>query len=542
MVVPDYADVREAWRTAAAAPNLTPTFAAQALAAMEFHRVRFLDEQLPAAERIRDVAAAAGWESLSLRAGLVLANITIRRGDPLAGSLAIAPVLARSEAIGDTFLIARSHYLLAWVSYFLGDIAAAQTHATLGVNMLDDDTSAAVLFDHLMILAISCDGSTEGEEYYAETAEVAERTGDPDRMITLYNNIAFSAAMRGETDLALANVEKMLDATRSSGARLAAIHIETVARSHIAAHQYRRAIEVLSPVLLALDGDVEPGDVDFFADPHAQASALITMAVAHRALGELDTAQRLLDRTKELAAKRNLHMFEPQILEEQSQIWVARGDFRAAYETFVRFHEATMAQQTSAQRAQAELARASFNAERARREAEEYREMAMRDALTGLHNRRYLDTAMARAVETARKTGALLSAAIVDADLFKRINDSLSHEVGDEVLRTLSAILTTVAPANADVCRLGGEEFVVVMPGLDSLAAFDACEAIRVAVASFDWELLTRSIPVTVSIGVTTTGAGRTSPSALLADADRNLYAAKRTGRNKVMGDAVTQG
>jgi diguanylate cyclase (GGDEF)-like protein len=538
MVVPDYADVRHAWHTAAAAPNLTPTFAAEALAAMEFHRVRFLDEQLPAAERIRDVAAAAGWEHLSLRAELVLANIIVRRGDLLAGSLAIAPILARGEVIEDAFLIARSHYLLAWVSYFLGDSAAAQIHATLGVDMLDDGAPPAVALDHLMILAITCYGTAEGTQYFAEAQQLAERAGDPERMITLYNNMAFSAAMRGEADLALENVDKMLAATQRLGTPLVAIHIETMARSYIAAGQHRRAIEVLQPVLLALDGTVEPGDVDFFADPHAQASSLITLSLAHRALGELDTAQHLLDRTRELAAARNLHMFEPQILQEQSQIWVARGDYRAAYDTFVHFHEATMAQQSSAQRAQAQLARASFNAERARREAEQYREMAMRDSLTGLHNRRYLDAALARAIDDAKNTGALLSAAIVDADLFKRVNDSLSHEVGDEVLRTLSAILSTVAPADADVCRLGGEEFVLLMPGLDALSAYDACESIRRSVESFDWELLTHSIPVTVSIGVTTADGGRTSAAALLADADRNLYAAKRSGRNRVMGDA----
>lgn len=528
------------WGSIMRTADLTVEDATRALTAMESHRTRFLDEQRPAAERIRNRARAAGWAGLALRAELALANITMRRGDPIAASRAVAGLLAQGEAIDDFFVVARSHYLLAWVSYFLGDRAAAQIHATRGVELLTEDTPPAIQLDHLMILAIACDDTPEGQQYYSEARQLAARAGDPERTVTLYNNIAYSAAMRGDAESALENVETMLAEARRSETSLAAIHVETMARAYIAAGQYRRAIEVLDPVRVALDPDrgADAASLDYFADPHAQASALITLALAHRELGELDTAQRLLDRTRELAKAGDLHMFEAQILEEQTHIWVARGDFEAAYSTFVEFHDATMTRQSTAQLAQARLVQASFNADRSRREAEQFREMAMRDPLTGLHNRRYLDLVLARAVDDARRTGAVLSAAIIDADLFKRINDSLSHEVGDEVLRALGAILSAIAPGDADVCRLGGEEFVVLMPGRSELEAYDACEAIRQSVESFDWESLTHSIPVTVSIGVTTACSGRTSASAMLSDADRNLYAAKRSGRNRVMGDA----
>lgn len=127
--------------------------------------------------------------------------------------------------------------------------------------------------------------------------------------------------------------------------------------------------------------------------------------------------------------------------------------------------------------------------------------------------------------------------AIVDADLFKRVNDKLSHEVGDQVLRILSAILasTVVAPETAG--RLGGEEFVILMPGILASQARERCEQVRAAIASHEWAPLTGDIPVTVSIGVATAVRGQTSPAALLSDTDRHLYAAERSGRNRVVAD-----
>jgi diguanylate cyclase (GGDEF)-like protein len=131
--------------------------------------------------------------------------------------------------------------------------------------------------------------------------------------------------------------------------------------------------------------------------------------------------------------------------------------------------------------------------------------------------------------------------ALVDVDHFKRVNDSCSHEVGDRVLRDVAELLDRMRPPEATssfVARMGGEEFLVVLAGGDPDAAAAHLEAVRAAVATHPWATLTGGLPVTVSIGVTST-AGRTDPTPadLLGRADEHLYEAKRTGRDRVVAD-----
>jgi diguanylate cyclase (GGDEF)-like protein len=163
--------------------------------------------------------------------------------------------------------------------------------------------------------------------------------------------------------------------------------------------------------------------------------------------------------------------------------------------------------------------------------------MANRDALTGLHNRRYIDEYLPPLLEQAAEHGAPLSAALVDLDHFKRVNDTLSHAAGDLVLEQVAALLADVAVDSGLVARLGGEEFLLVFPDTEADEAVRRCERLRRAIHEHLWRPVAGNIPVTASIGVTTVPNGRTTASALLAGADRNLYAAKRAGRNRVVAD-----
>ncbi len=128
--------------------------------------------------------------------------------------------------------------------------------------------------------------------------------------------------------------------------------------------------------------------------------------------------------------------------------------------------------------------------------------------------------------------------ALLDLDHFKRVNDTCSHAVGDEVLRAVAALLQdTGAPgAGSFAARLGGEEFLLVLPGVDAAAAGRHLERVRRAVAAHPWAPLTRGLPVTVSIGGAGTAevADRT-PAQLLGRADARLYRAKRAGRDRVV-------
>lgn len=529
---------RATWSAAAAAPVITPEIAMESLRAMEFSHTRYLDEQKPVAARIAAAMRALGRDDLAVRADLVLGGIAIRQGALIDGSATAENALTEAGAHGDPIAMARAHYLLAWVSYFVGDRAAAQIHATHAVELLPENAEMFQQLDHLVILAIACDNTPQGQQYFDEALVLATRCGDPYRSLTLHNNIAFSAVSTGNIDRALEHVALMTAESERSGVPLSAIHIETVARAYVASGQCRRAIDALAPLRAEYerDGETRPQGA-YYSEPHALTAGMLTLAGAHRELGELDEAQHVLEAVRTIVAGGELEMFTPQILEEQARIDAAREDFASAFRHFVAFHEAMVAQQNEEQQSRARLVQASFHADRNRRDAERFRELAMRDALTGLHNRRFLDDLLTREVESARTTGAPLSVGIADADYFKRVNDEHSHKVGDQVLRELAALLVAGQPEGATVCRLGGEEFAVIMPNLGAEEARAACESLRRAVADRAWDATAPGMRITISIGVTTALDGRTSPAALLSDADRNLYAAKRSGRNRVMGD-----
>jgi two-component system cell cycle response regulator len=167
-------------------------------------------------------------------------------------------------------------------------------------------------------------------------------------------------------------------------------------------------------------------------------------------------------------------------------------------------------------------------------------ELAVVDPLTGLHNRRYLESHLLSLLEQAERTGRPLSAMILDIDHFKRVNDSYGHDCGDEVLKTFAARVKRAVRGADLMCRFGGEEFVVIMPDAKLSVARIVGERIREAVAGapFPIERGARAIPVTVSIGVAGSGPGDT-PDALFKRADRALYASKNSGRNRVTASAA---
>jgi diguanylate cyclase (GGDEF)-like protein len=162
--------------------------------------------------------------------------------------------------------------------------------------------------------------------------------------------------------------------------------------------------------------------------------------------------------------------------------------------------------------------------------------LSMRDPLTGLYNRRYLDETMPREMARARRAGENVGVIALDIDHFKRLNDSHGHDMGDTVLRRMGELLRTATRAGDIPCRMGGEEFAVILPGASPQATHYRAEAIRKAFHELHFDYEGRQVgPFTLSAGVSSL-----PPSALdwangLRQADRALYAAKEGGRNRVM-------
>ncbi|TDR37748.1 PAS domain S-box-containing protein/diguanylate cyclase (GGDEF)-like protein [Tahibacter aquaticus] len=157
------------------------------------------------------------------------------------------------------------------------------------------------------------------------------------------------------------------------------------------------------------------------------------------------------------------------------------------------------------------------------------------DPLTGLANRREFGERLDTEIHRADSFGLPLSLALFDIDHFKQINDHHGHAVGDLVLRASGTLLRKKCRSADTVARFGGEEFALMMPNTDLLAATALCEGIRHAFATFSWDALQEGIAVTLCAGVSRHVPGAPVRS-VLAAADANLYSAKNRGRNCVVG------
>jgi two-component system, cell cycle response regulator len=167
-------------------------------------------------------------------------------------------------------------------------------------------------------------------------------------------------------------------------------------------------------------------------------------------------------------------------------------------------------------------------------------ELALVDPLTGLNNRRFLENHLATMIENARARRAPLSLMILDIDYFKRVNDTYGHDCGDEVLKGFADRLRGIIRGGDLLCRLGGEEFVIVMPNVSLDVAGKIAERARIAIQE-EPILVDKTgaiIPITVSIGLAERGPSGDADS-LYRRADRALYRSKTDGRNRVSADAA---
>jgi two-component system cell cycle response regulator len=168
-------------------------------------------------------------------------------------------------------------------------------------------------------------------------------------------------------------------------------------------------------------------------------------------------------------------------------------------------------------------------------------EMTITDALTGLFNRRYMESHLRTLIEQAIARGKPLSAVVIDTDYFKSINDTHGHDAGDEVLREFGLRIKRSIRGIDLACRCGGEEFVVVMPETDMAVAAMVAERLRRRIAAdpFVIQQDAGSVPVTISIGIAALRGKDDTAAALIKRADQALYRAKRDGRNRVVPDAA---
>jgi diguanylate cyclase (GGDEF)-like protein len=162
---------------------------------------------------------------------------------------------------------------------------------------------------------------------------------------------------------------------------------------------------------------------------------------------------------------------------------------------------------------------------------------SMEDVLTGLPNRRGLERAL---LEISAKGCRGYAFAMMDIDHFKRVNDTFSHALGDEVLRQVALLLRITTRDTDLLFRYGGEEFVLLMESTDILLAAKICRRISQAVRSWSWSQIHPKLHITMSIGVALSEEAPT-PMAVMAVADQRLYQAKNAGRDRIVMDGRTK-
>jgi len=166
---------------------------------------------------------------------------------------------------------------------------------------------------------------------------------------------------------------------------------------------------------------------------------------------------------------------------------------------------------------------------------EKLHKQAIRDPLTGIFNRRYLEEFLEKVLKRAKYSKTQVCLLMMDIDNFKEVNDSFGHKAGDEVLRKLGLLLTENTRAPGDIaCRYGGEEFVIVLPEMDKSAALKRAEELRNQFMQLDYSFAQEK-PTTISIGVAVFPDDGQTGEEVLDAADKALYAAKDLGKNQVL-------
>lgn len=162
-------------------------------------------------------------------------------------------------------------------------------------------------------------------------------------------------------------------------------------------------------------------------------------------------------------------------------------------------------------------------------------EMTLKDPLTGLYNRRYMDEILARELPRAERAGTTLGVVMVDLDHFKRLNDTFGHHAGDQVLKTVAHTLIRAMRTEDTVCRFGGEEFFILMTGGTIKDYLVRAGDLKNRIAALDIQYEGQAMgPVTASFGVAGFPAHADTSECLVQQADQALYRAKENGRNRV--------
>ncbi len=411
--------------------------------------------------------------------------------------------------------------------------------------------------------------------YYRQLLKENEAAGLSGEVATSLFNIASAREMKGEFDAALQDYRRALEIDTALGARAAVAESERSIGALLV--KQGKADEALPWIERAL--------AHFIANDDAESVARtrIARAKALRASGRIPEAVEDLVFAEQHFRTHNNPRYLAKIYDAMADARAAGGEWRKAYDASMAYRRAQEQLEKRAREEQSSRLRVQFdsakkeqenrallienahrgealrNAERVRslqrmfiifgaafftllaamalqlvNRGRRLRRLAMTDELTGMPNRRKIMDFLDRALRAAQSGGERLSVIAFDVDHFKRINDLHGHHGGDRVLCAIAELIGRLLPVGARVGRMGGEEFLVVLPGTPAARAHEVAEAFRSAVSGAEYEGFADGERATISLGVAE--ASRDDDvETLLRRADSAMYRAKGEGRDRTM-------
>lgn len=525
---------------------------------------------------------------------LAAAESNIRAADLDCAKAQVTQAMALAESVGDRPMLARAATLLTRVLLIRDEIDQAIAMATSAVELcraVDDRASLAKAHAFAARILLSVGETDAALETCMAALEAAETCKDPEATIAATGELTNVYGQLRQWDKALEFGERHCETARLLGnLAVESAAIDTVSciygsmreeavergdllagdrhaaeaerRSRAAMHLARQAGSYLGEATCLANLAESLSDIgrhqealdllDTWHDDSLRMTPTVSSHHAHTRgivltrLGRDLEAIELLSRCLAQAPTRPLEITACRALAE---IHEQTGNLRAALDHHKRLLALTSQQSSQAARRAASVAAVRLETAQAHAQAKQFesqtinllrtneqlsrrsadfQRQALEDPLTGLPNRRRFD-------ELLDTEGQLLSIVMVDVDHFKRVNDEHSHLVGDAVLRELGRQLRANCRDGDVALRIGGEEFAVLLSGVSAEGAVAAAERIRSGVLAHPWGALAPGLAVTASFGVAMVREAATRIE-LLALADRRMYEAKQSGRNRVIG------
>ena len=563
----DLAEPRDSGLDAAgvsAVPQQPPSEAAAArwARADELYReARAIRQRDPArlktlAEQSLELALEPGAEGPGYRAGQanalsMLAYLSASQGEAETALRRAAQAMSKLDSMGPSTVLGDIYDAMGQAQFSQGNLAEASDVLDRALDIaraIGDRSLEAYVLDGVASISGATGHWREAFDRHIQALEIQGELGDELNAALILNNISYDYLGIGQPEMALESALKSLSYIEANDLPHFEMAVaDTVAEIYLDAGDVESACTYSTRALeIAHDLRSWKGESD----------SLITLGRIEFARERYDRAFELVTGALKLAEEHGRAVLEYQCHGLLADIHERRGDPASALAEHRRFHELSQARvnaESSLRLAQMgvahqlETAKKDAEIQRLRslalaREVEKHRvaqahleAQASIDPLTGLYNRRHLSV-IADEMQGALERGEPACLMVFDVDRFKEVNDTFGHLVGDRVLVSVASQLTKNSRASDMPCRYGGDEFLVLLVGMDAHTGAEAAERLRAAVEQTLVEADPDLLSVTISVGVSCVeGAVTIDLAGLIERADRALYAAKQAGRNRAV-------